>query len=80
MAVNTRKESKRIPLQKAIWCKLRYWQSLQDISDSDLACYLGCSERTLHNYDIDPSTLTLKTVDSFLLVNDMTLSEFLTSA
>lgn len=80
MAVNTIKKSKRIPLQKAIWCKLRYWQRLQDISDADLACYLGCTERTLHNYDADPSALTLKTVDSFLQVNDMTLSEFLTSA
>ena len=80
MAINTRKKSKRIPLQKEIWCKVRYWQNINDVSDKDLAEYLGCSERTLHNYDTDPSPVTLKTVDTFLYVIDMTFSEFMSVA
>ncbi len=80
MSTNIRKKSKRIPLQKTIWYKLRYWQRIQDISDAELASCLGCSERTLHNYDVNPSAVTLKTIDCFLFMNDMTLAEFLEAA
>ena len=45
------KTKKRIPLQKTIWCKIRYWQLLHDLTDDELAMYLNCSTRTLQNYD-----------------------------
>ena len=76
----TKSKNKRIPLQKIIWCKIRYWQNLNDISDEELAAYLSCSERTLRNYDSDPSNVTLRTVDAFLFVADMTINDFLTVA
>ena len=31
------KTKKRIPLQKTIWCKSRYWQLLDDLTDDELA-------------------------------------------
>lgn len=71
---------KRIPLQKTIWCKVRYWQNLNDISDHELADYLGCTERTLYNYDANPSCVTLKTIDRFLIIIDMSLTNFLAAA
>ncbi len=42
------RKEKRISLYKKIWCKIRYWQNLKDISDSELAAYLNVGERTLH--------------------------------
>ena len=69
-------KNKRIPLQKKIWCKIRYWQNLNDISDEELAGFLGCSDRTLRNYDNNPSNVTLKTIDTFLMAADMSLEDF----
>lgn len=76
----TRGKSKRIPLQKLIWCRIRYWQNLHDVSNEELAGYLGCSTRTLQNYDNDPSCVTLKTIDTFLFASEMSLAEFLSIA
>lgn len=53
-------KQKHIPLQKTIWCKIRYWQLLHDWTDDELAMYLNCSTRTLQNYDHDARGLTLK--------------------
>lgn len=78
MAGNSK--NKRIPLQKTIWCKVRYWQNLHDISDEELAGYLRCTVRTLQNYDHDPSCVTLKTIDTFLFVAEMSLTDFLSAA
>lgn len=71
------KKSKRITLYKTVWCKIRYWQQLHDMTDDELATYLNCSTRTLQNYDRDAKSLTLQTVDTFLFINDMTLEELL---
>lgn len=73
------KTKKRIPLQKTIWCKIRYWQLLHDLTDDELAMYLNCSTRTLQNYDHDAKNLTLETVDTFLCVNELTLEELMTA-
>lgn len=71
------KKSKRITLYKTVWCKIRYWQQLHDMTDDELATYLNCSTRTLQNYDHDAKNLTLQTVDTFLCINDMTLEDLL---
>ena len=39
------KREKRIALYKKIWCKIRYWQSLKDVTDTELAAYLQVTER-----------------------------------
>lgn len=69
------KKEKRIALYKKIWCKIRYWQSLKDIPDSELANYLQVGERTLHEYDKNAKNITLEKIDNFLYVNNMELSD-----
>ena len=71
-----RKET-RISLYKKIWCKIRYWQNLRDISDSELAAYLNVGERTLHEYDKCAKNITLEKIDNFLYVNNMEIAELM---
>lgn len=75
--MKTRKYENRIELFKLIWCKIRFWQSLRDIPDSDLAEYLGVGERTLRDYDHCAKNITLERLDNFLYANNMTLDELL---
>lgn len=69
--------NKRISLDKMIWCKIRYYQQLYDISDNDLAARLGVCARTLSNYDKDAKHLTIGNIDSFLHLTSMTLRELI---
>ena len=71
------KKEKRITIYKKIWCKIRYWQSLKDVSDTELATYLQVCERTLRDYDKNARNITLEKVDNFLAVNSMELDELL---
>ena len=68
-------KNKHIPLYKKIWCKIRYWQSLNDVSDSDLATILNVCERTLREYDKNAQNITLEKLDRFLYANNMNLNE-----
>ena len=68
---------KRISLYKMIWCKIRFWQSLWDVSDRDLASLLDISERTLKDYDRNAKNVTLEKIDRFLYVNHMELQELI---
>lgn len=67
------KKEKRIALYKKIWCKIRYWQSLKDVSDSELANYLQVGKHTLHEYNKNAKNITLEKIDNFLYVNNMEL-------
>ena len=71
------KKDKRITIYKKIWCKIRYWQNLRDVSDTELAAYLQVCERTLRDYDKNARSITLEKVDNFLAVNRMELDELL---
>lgn len=71
------KKDKRITIYKKIWCKIRYWQSLKDVSDTELATYLQVCERTLRDYDKNARNITLEKVENFLAVNSMELDELL---
>ena len=71
------KKEKRITIYKKIWCKIRYWQSLKDVSDTEFAAYLQVCERTLRDYDKNARNITLEKVDNFLAVNSMELDELL---
>lgn len=73
------KKEKRITLQKKIWCKIRYYQQLNDISDTDLASSMGVSIRTLKEYDKDASPISLQKLDIFLYLYNLTLSELFNS-
>ena len=69
------KKSSRIALYRYIWCKIRFWQHLKDVSDSELAAYL---QRTLRDYDKNARTVTLENLDNFSVSNNIELSKLLT--
>lgn len=71
------KKAQRITLYKRIWCKVRYWQALKEISDAELASYLQVGERTLHQYDISAENITLGRVDNLLYVTGMELNDLM---
>jgi len=71
------KKEKRIAIYKKIWCKIRYWQNLKDISDAELAAFLQVGERTLKEYDKSAKNITLEKIDNFLYVNNMELAELI---
>lgn len=71
------KKKHRVTLYKKIWCKIRYWQSIHDVSDSELASYLQVSERTLRGYDKSAQHITLEKVDNLLYVTGMELNELM---
>lgn len=71
------KKNQRITLYKRIWCKIRYWQNLKDISDSELASYLQVGERTLKEYDRSAKNVTLEKVDNFLYITGIELSDLI---
>lgn len=72
------KKDKRIPIYKKIWCKIRYWQSLKDISDNELANCLNVCDRTLKEYDRNAQHITLEKLDNFLYINNMELNDLMT--
>lgn len=72
------KKTQRITLYKHIWARIRYWQNLRDISDSELAACLQISDRTLKEYDRSAQHITLEKLDNFLYVNNMDFNELMT--
>ena len=70
-----KKTQTRITLYKKIWCKIRYWQQLNDIPDSQLSNDLDVAERTLKEYDKNASNISLYRLDRFLYVNNLTISD-----
>ena len=65
------KKNLRITLYKRIWCKIRYWQNLRDVTDTELASYLQVGERTLREYDKSAQLVTLEKIDNLLSVTGM---------
>ena len=71
------KKAQRITLHRRIWCKIRYWQNLKDISDAELASYLQVGERTLHEYDKSAENVTLGRVDNLLYLTGMDFNDLM---
>lgn len=71
------KKNQRITLYKRIWCKIRYWQSLRDVTDAELALYLQVGERTLREYDKSAKHVTLEKVDNLLSITGMELNDLM---
>ncbi len=69
--------NKTKPLYKLIWCKIRYYQRLNDLSNEELAAYIGVSERTLLEYDKNAENLTLGRIESFLKSEDLEIRDLL---
>ena len=72
------KKDRRIALYKKIWCKIRYWQNISDVTDSELAVYMQVAERTLKDYDRNAKNITLEKIDNFLYMNNMELADLMT--
>lgn len=73
------KKNQRIPLYKLTWCKIRCWQSLRDISDSELAACLNVCDRTLKEYDKSAKNVTLEKIDFFLEMYGLDMNTLLSS-
>ena len=73
----TSKGNKRIPLQKIIWCKIRYYQMLNGIEEETLANTFNVQKRTLKEYDKNPENITLGKIDNFLFINGIDLKELI---
>ena len=71
------RKGQRITLHRRIWCKIRYWQQLREVSDSELASYLQVSERTLHEYDKSAENVTLGRVDNLLYLTGMDFNDLM---
>lgn len=71
------KKSTRITLYKRIWCKIRYWQNLRDVTDAELASYLQIGERTLREYDKSAQHVTLEKIDNLLSITGMELNDLM---
>lgn len=71
------KREKRIAIYKKIWCKIRYWQSIREVTDTEFAAFLQVGERTLKEYDKSAKNVTLEKIDNFLYVNNMELAELM---
>ena len=61
-----RKTTNRLPLYRLLWCRIRYYQQLYDISDDALANALGVHKRTLKEYDKSAENVTFGKLSSLL--------------
>ncbi len=73
------KTTNRLPLHRLLWCRIRYYQQLHEISDDALANALGVHTRTLREYDKSAENVTFGKLDSFLYMNGLTLNDLLNS-
>ena len=58
--------------------KIRYWQALNNVNDSELAASLQISDRNLKEYDRSAQHITLEKLDNFLYVNNLDFNELMT--
>ncbi|MBO4865564.1 MAG: hypothetical protein J5582_03195 [Ruminococcus sp.] len=68
-----RKKENKISLHRRIWCKIRFWQKLNDVDDETLARYLMLSVRTLREYDSDAGNLSLERLENFMASTGLSL-------
>ena len=73
----TAKNEKAAPLQKVIWAKIRYYQSVMDISDAQLSDYLCVCQKTLRSYDKNAENLNIGQLGSFLAQTELTVIDII---
>ncbi len=54
-----------ITVSRLVWANIRKIQYLQGMTDESLASLIGCTERTLLNWDKSPEKITLNTLQLF---------------
>lgn len=60
-----------------IWSNIVRQQYLQGLTDEQLCKVLGITPRTLYNYRLDPSVLTMKQIQSVLEKLDINMNALL---
>ena len=73
------KTTNRLPLYCVLWCKIRYYQQLHEISDETLANELGDHVLTLSTYDKNAENVAFGRLDNFLYMNNLSLDDLLNS-
>ena len=66
-----------VSFTKKIWCKIRCYQQMYEISNADLAAQLKVHERTLHDYDKSADNITIGRLENFLRENHITFDELI---
>ena len=64
-----------IALHRQVWCKIRFWQNLNNVPDDTLARYLDLAPRTLREYDADSGSLSLERLETFMSATGLTLDQ-----
>ncbi len=64
-----------IALHRQAWCKIRFWQNLNNVPDDTLARYLDLAPRTLREYDADSGSLSLERLETFMSATGLTLDQ-----
>lgn len=70
-------KQKEISLHRKVWCKIRFWQNLNNVTDEALARYLNLSPRTLREYDNNAGVLSLERLENFLSATGLTLEQLI---
>ncbi len=71
------KSEKAAPLHKLIWAKIRYYQSVMDISDAQLADYLCVCTKTLRSYEKNADNLTIGQIESLLVHTGLSIRDII---
>ena len=66
----------RFSISKKMWFKIRYWQNMLELTDVQLASFIGVCDKTLRALDKNCGTMTIDKVENFIVVNNMTFEEF----
>ena len=69
--------SRELTLATIIWSNIVRQQYLQGLTDVQLCKMLGITTRTLYNYRLDPSVLTMKQIQSVLETLDIDMNALL---
>lgn len=64
-------------LPRLIWTNIRKMQYLKNIADEKLAIDLEVTQRTLSNYDRDPGTIKLESIEKFCIKENIELIELI---
>ena len=76
MKANNRKPRTQT-IATVIWSNIVRQQYLQGLTDEQLCKVLGITPRTLYNYRLDPSVLTMKQIQSVLEKLDINMNALL---
>ena len=71
------KKEIHIPSYRIIWGKIRFYQSIHQLTDAQLASFLNVGVRTLKDYDKNAQTMSLGKLENFLTSTNMKIEDFI---